>query len=57
MRFNCDVNVEIDLMEAFNDLNSSDQKSFVNEVIELIEDDELIDELEKRGYKAVKTKD
>jgi hypothetical protein len=57
MRFNCDVNVEIDLMEAFNDLRSSDQKSFVNEVIELIEDDELSDELEKRGYKAVKTKD
>ena len=57
MRFNCDVNVEIDLMEAFNDLRSSDQKSFINEVIELIEDDELIDELEKRGYKAVKTKD
>lgn len=57
MRFNCDINVEIDLMEAFNNLRSSDQKSFINEVIELIEDDDLIDELEKRGYKVVKSKD
>lgn len=57
MKFNCDVNVEIDLMEAFNDLNSSDQRYFVNELIGLLEDDELIDELEKRGYKVVKSKD
>lgn len=54
MKYRCDVNVEIDLMEVFSDMNSSDQKRFVREYLEALEDEELIDELEKRGYDVLK---
>lgn len=57
MKYRCDVNVEIDLMEVFSDMNSSDQKRFVSEYLEALEDEELIDELEKRGYDVMKHND
>ena len=62
--------VEIDINDAFNGLNymdqaecvsnfydclqKSQQEQFISEIIEDVDDDTLIDELERRGYNVKK---
>lgn len=44
------VNIQIKFDDAWNDLDSNEQKGIVSQNIDLIDDDELITELENRGY-------
>lgn len=44
------VNIQIKFDDAWNDLDSNEQKEIVSQNIDLIDDDELITELEHRGY-------
>ena len=56
MKYRCEASVEIDLIEAFSNLTQTEQIYFIHEFIELLEDRELIEELEKRKYKIEKQK-
>lgn len=44
------VNIQIKFDDAWNDLDSNEQKEIVSQNIDLIDDDELIIELEHRDY-------
>lgn len=48
------ASVEIDFRDAFDDLSEQEQKSFITENIEMVDDDFLINELESRGYEINK---
>lgn len=44
------ASVDIDFSSAFDDLSEKEQKSFITDNIGMIDDNDLIDELESRGY-------
>ena len=44
------VTVDIEFEDAWNDLNADEQKNIVSSNIELLDDNDLIAELEYRGY-------
>lgn len=46
------VEVKIPFQDAWEDLDSEEQKQLVSSNIDMISDDELIAELENRGYKV-----
>lgn len=48
------VTIDILFEKAWNDLSSDDQKQIVSENISLLDADDLIAELENRGFECVK---
>ena len=44
------VTVDIEFEDAWNDLNLDEQKNVISSNIDLLDDDDLIAELEYRGY-------
>lgn len=48
------VTIDILFEKAWNDLSSDDQKQIVSENISLLDTDDLIAELENRGFECVK---
>lgn len=48
------VNVQIKFEDAWNDLDSNEQKEIVFQNIDLLDDNDLITELENRGYIVTK---
>lgn len=48
------VNIDIPFEDAWNDLTNDDRKQIVSENISLIDTDDLIAELEHRGFKYIK---
>lgn len=48
------VTIDIPFEKAWGDLSSDDQKQIVSENISLLDTDELISELEHRGFKGIK---
>lgn len=48
------VNVDIPFEDAWNDLTNEDQKQIISENISLLNTDDLISELEHRGFKCIK---
>ena len=44
------VTVDIEFEDAWNDLNADEQKNIVSSNVELLDDNDLIAELEYRGY-------
>lgn len=47
------VTIDIPFEKAWNDLSSDEQKQIVSENISLIDTDELIAELEDRGFTCI----
>ena len=47
------VTIDILFEKAWNDLSSDDQKQIVSENISLLDTDDLIAELENRGFECV----
>lgn len=47
------VNVDIPFEDAWNDLTNDDRKQIVSENISLLDTDDLIAELEHRGFKYI----
>ena len=48
------ASVNIDFQDAFDDLSEQEQKRFITENIDKIDDSDLISELESRGYEINK---
>ena len=48
------VTIDIPFEKAWDDLSSEDQKQIVSENISIIDTDDLIAELEHRGFKCIK---
>ena len=44
------VTIEVPFDDAWNDLSADEQKKYVTSNIDMIDTDELISELEHRGY-------
>lgn len=48
------VNVDIPFEDVWNDLTNEDRKQIISENISLLNTDDLISELEHRGFKCIK---
>lgn len=54
MWYTVDMEVEIDVQDAFDNLTRNERQEFIKENIDCASDDSLIDEIQKRGLKAAK---
>ena len=50
MKFEVETNVELDLQELFDGMSESYQADFIRENIGYVREDDLLDEVERRGY-------
>lgn len=54
MFYTVDMDVEIDVQDAFDFLDSDEKTSFINENIDCASDDSLMTEINERGLKIAK---
>lgn len=54
MFYTVDMEVEIDVQDAFDNLTRKEKKSFINENVDQASDECLVEEIQKRGLKIAK---
>jgi hypothetical protein len=54
MFYTVDMEVEIDVQDAFDNLTRDEKQDFINENIDLVRDESLITEIQSRGLKIAK---
>lgn len=54
MRYTVEMDVDIDVQDAFDELTQKEQRGFINENINLASNECLVEEIQKRGLKISK---
>lgn len=54
MWYTVDMEIEIDVQDAFDNLTRDEKQGFINENIDYASNESLIDEIQERGLKAAK---